>query len=72
MELESQVAKIQLGPEKHEAASFVYLSAEKLPFGAESFLVAEILEPDSALGNSSGQVVSGMQTALKTAFKKCG
>ncbi|MEK7618475.1 MAG: hypothetical protein AAB410_05015 [Patescibacteria group bacterium] len=70
MELESQVAKIQLGPEKHEAASFVYLSAEKLPFGAESFLVAEILEPDSALGNSSGQVVSGMQTALKTAFKK--
>lgn len=70
LELESQVAKIQLGPEK-DAKTFVYLSAEKLPANSgESFLAAEILESDSALHSSCEQIVLSIGAAIKRAFKK--
>src|SRR3989338_6511989 len=70
MELESQVAKIQLGAEK-DAGVFVYLSAEKLPLeDSESFLVAEILENDEERYASCEQIVLSINAAIRRTFKK--
>src|SRR3989344_4503919 len=70
MELESQVAKIQLGAEK-DAGVFVYLSAEKLPLeDSESFLVAEILENDEERHASCEQIVLSINAAIRRTFKK--
>ena len=49
MELESQVAKIQLGPETG-GDSFVFVSAEKLQGkNNECFIIGEILEDNPQL-----------------------
>lgn len=70
MELESQVAKIQLGAEKG-AETFVYINAEKLPLGeSESFLVAEILESDSNLQPDCEKIALSIQAAVRRVFKK--
>lgn len=71
VELESQVAKIELGPER-KAKSFVFVSAEKLQGGtdAESFIVAEILESKDGLRESCEQIALSIRSALRRAFKK--
>ena len=71
MELESQVAKIQLGPEDASASGFTYVLAERLGQGdSESFMVAEILEASGDLRASSEQIVLSIRGAVRRAFKK--
>ena len=73
MLLESQVAKIELGPER-KAQSYVFVSAEKLQGEqeAESFIVAEILESRDDLRESCEQIALSIRSALRRVFKKSG
>ncbi|MBI3231659.1 MAG: hypothetical protein HYZ51_01090 [Candidatus Doudnabacteria bacterium] len=72
MELESQVAKIQLG-EQTSGKSFIYLAAEKLPRGqGESFIIAEILENSQAERAACEQITLSIRAALMRAYKKNG
>src|SRR3989344_4708048 len=70
-ELESQVAKIQLGPEGGYAPGYVYAEAEKLGSNdAECFMVAEITETSGDLRDSSEQIALSIKGGVKRAFKK--
>jgi hypothetical protein len=70
MELESQVAKIQLGPEDGNTG-FVFVSAEKLRGeNNECFIVAEITDTTPELLEPSKQICLSILSAIKRTFSK--
>ncbi len=70
MELESQVAKIQLGPE-NGGDSFIFVGADKLQGSAnEAFIIAEISETDPKLFEACEQICLSIFGAIKRSYKK--
>jgi hypothetical protein len=71
-ELESQIAKIELGNNK-TSSSFVYIMAEKAPGSdAELYMVAELPLLNPAAEESSERICLAIGSALKRSYRRPG
>ncbi len=71
-ELESQIAKIQLGNIK-SSSTYVYITAEKAPVGsAELYVVAELPLLNPAAEESCERICQAISSTLKRAYRNPG
>lgn len=71
-ELESQIAKIQLGNVK-SSSTYVYITAEKAPVGpAELYVVAELPLFNPAAEESCERICQAISSTLKRAYRNPG